>query len=106
MALGSISMDSGGGNALYFALALFAILGGILAVLYWTIHEKHPELAGFLIAAVGSAIAVGEAFLVFFGLISPGGPVVLVFYLILVPVGAWVASELGPRVEWRLPWSR
>lgn len=103
-ALGSISTDSGGGNAVIFSLILFAILGGILTVLYRSAHEPRPAVAGFVIAAVGSAIAVGEAFLVLYGLLSPAGGGILVIYLLLFLGGIWVASYLGPRVDW--PWPR
>lgn len=103
-ALGSISTDSGGGNGVLVSLILAVILGGILTLLYWTAHEPRPAVAGFVVAAVGSAIAIGEAFLVLYGLLGPAGGGILVVYLLLLLGGIWVASYLGPRVDW--PWPR
>lgn len=101
--LGSLSTDSGGGNAVLFSAILFAILGAILTGLYWSAHEPRPAVAGFVVAAVGSAISIGEAFGVFYGLFSPAGGGILVVYLLLLLGGIWAASYFGPRVDW---WSR
>ena len=100
IALGSLSSSSGGGNVVLFSLILFTILGGILTALYASAHEPHPALAGFGIAGVGSAIAIGEAFLVLYGLLGPAGGGILVVYLLLLLGGIWLAAYLGPRVDW------
>jgi hypothetical protein len=104
LALGSLTTDSGGGSAVLISLVLFAILGAILAGLYWSAHERRAPLAGFLVAGVGSAIAIGEAFMVLYGLLSPAGGGILVIYLLLLLGGIWLAAYLGPKVDWDALW--